>query len=267
MNSEQDERNIETGEGDGAITSVEEATPPAPERRTTTTPARAKLDADTYAVGVHVMRLAPAWLLTTSVCFVLLLLMLSWVRPGANASGETLSAPNDSKAAPPHVSTALNTASQPKVVAAKESDAAQPASTTSQASATSTTDVTPTTDATSTSNEATTQAAPVGSSPASFASQTDAAQGASTDASASPVQQFTVQAGSHTDESSANEQVSAMRAAGFDARAVAVELQGRGRWFRVQSGRFSDRAGASKEAARIRARGLAPSAIVVPAQD
>ena len=78
---------------------------------------------------------------------------------------------------------------------------------------------------------------------------------------------FTVQVGSFNSQSEANERVSGLRAAGFESRAVAAELPGRGTWYRVQVGRFADREGAAKTAATLREKGAAAAAIVVPVQN
>ncbi|HYH84813.1 MAG TPA: SPOR domain-containing protein [Pyrinomonadaceae bacterium] len=215
---------------------------------------------DTYAVGIHVMKMAPAWLLTTSVFFVLLILLLSWVRPDASASGTASSASNDSKA---HAATpgvipapvAPNGEQQVAEVApvaegvgdkAVPSEAPTPAEPASQ-----------------------TSTSPAESHPVAAVPEEPSVAGASNkqaNASSDSEPKFTVQVSSHSDESGANEQVSRVRAAGFDAWTVAVELPGRGKWYRVQSGSFDDRAGASKEAALLRAKGVAPAGIVVPRQ-
>lgn len=212
---------------------------------------------DTYAVAVQVMRMAPAWLLTISVSFVLLILLLSWIRPDANASGKAFSNPNDSKAhaASPAVSTAA-------VLPKHEGQVAE---------------VMPVADGVggnAVSSEAPAQSEPASTSPAEShpvaADPEESVVSSVPEKKASEAndseQKFTVQVGSHTNESGANEQVSSLRAAGFDARTVAAELPGRGKWFRVQAGSFDDRAGASKEAALMRAKGVAPAGIVVPRQ-
>ncbi|MDQ3805402.1 MAG: SPOR domain-containing protein, partial [Acidobacteriota bacterium] len=73
---------------------------------------------------------------------------------------------------------------------------------------------------------------------------------------------FTVQVGSYNDPSEANQRVSQLRAAGFEARAVEVELPKRGTWYRVQAGRFETREEATQAGAQMRARGAAAEAIV-----
>jgi len=206
------------------------------------TPAHGGYVADTYAVAVHVLRIAPAWLLFTSVAFVLLTLLLGWVKPGADASGEAYLSPNDSKVA----ATVPAASPSPVMPAAKQEKQADAVAQTSNAGNESR--------AANARVESATQPA----TPAPQASQSNDAVNAG--------QKFTVQVGSHSDESSANEQTSRLRSAGFDARTVTAELPGRGKWFRVQAGSFDDRAAAAKVVAAMRSKGVATGAIVVPLQ-
>jgi cell division septation protein DedD len=250
MNAKLEEKTV-SGTADGsAIFAAEAASsgvaPPAIQMTNPRGPAT-----DTYAVAVRVLRIAPAWLLFISVVFVLLTLMLGWVRPGADASGEAYLSPNDSKVAPtvPPASPSMPAAKPEKqTVAAAQvpSPAAPTASAVAQAPS-----------AGDASHAASAQVEPA-PKPATQESQSNVADNAGP--------KFTVQVGSHSDESSANEQTSRLRAAGFDARTVFAELPGRGKWFRVQAGSFDDRESASKVAAEIRAKGAAVQAIVVPQQ-
>jgi hypothetical protein len=73
---------------------------------------------------------------------------------------------------------------------------------------------------------------------------------------------FTAQVGSFSDISKAGERVSALRAAGFEARAVEAEVPGRGVWYRVQCGRFGTREEAARFGARLRAEGGAREVII-----
>ncbi|HST54118.1 MAG TPA: SPOR domain-containing protein [Pyrinomonadaceae bacterium] len=215
------------------------ATEDAPSRiaRPSTTPEHGGSAPDTYAVAVHILRIAPAWFLVIAVAFVLLTLMLGWVKPGADASGEAYLSPNDSKVA----ATVPAASPAPAFPAEKQSVAVAPVAN-GDARPTATSRVEP---------------APQSSTPS-------AAPESRANESGDAVQKFTVQVGSHNDESEANEQTSRLRSAGFDARTVLAELPGRGKWYRVQAGSFDDRGAASKEAAAMRAKGVAPEAIVVP---
>jgi DedD protein len=215
---------------------VIEYVPPSPPRPAATPKsARRKTDAsapDPFAVGVRVLKLAPAWLLFTAVCCSSLVLLLGWIRPAGNAAA-ALTLPskhNDARPAERTAAAALNAkapvpAASPVNVADKAAPAAAPAKVEEKAQ--------------------------------------PAAQAQSAEAGG----KFTAQVGSHSDQSEANEQVSRLRAAGFDARAVAAELPGRGTWYRVQVGRFAGREEAAKTATALRAKGAATAAIVVPLQN
>ena len=201
-----------------------------------------KVDApapDPYAVGVRVLRLAPAWLLAVTVGCSALVLLLGWVNGDGAATAVARSpAPNDARAsrpapaAPPALSVPTETA-RPAAPAAGRPAAPAP-----------------------------TQAAP---EPAveKAAEKTQPEPPAGGDEAAA---KFTVQVGSFDSQSEANERVSGLRREGFEARAVAVEIDGRGTWHRVQVGRFADREGAAKTQASLRAKGAAAAALVVPLQ-
>lgn len=212
---------------------------PAPAPRTANAP-------DPFAVGVRVLKMAPAWLLFTAVCCSALVLTLGWARSSSEAEAMPAKR-NDARAAKPAetaakaVTTAPSTvspvnASGPKSTAANDA----PAPSVAQAAAPQSAPAAPKADE-----------KPRAETPA----QTNEAGG-----------NFTAQVGSHSDRSEANEQVSHLRAAGFDARSVVAELPGRGTWYRVQVGRFADREEAAKTVAALRAKGAASAALVVPVQ-
>jgi len=202
---------------------------------------------DFYAVGVRLIKMSPVWLLTLTGGFALLLLVLSWVRPAGGDVDAASSTPNDAKSV---------------VVQYPESPA----------------DVKPSAE--------TPAPAPAKSEPAETIAETKAAEHAQPSnptpapAEAKPAEQkkepakpatpasdsygkFTVQVGSFSVESQANERISSLRSAGFDARSTAVQIPGRGTWYRVQVGRFRERGDASKTAAQLREKGAAPSSMVV----
>ncbi len=227
------------------------AAPPEPE------PARrVKASApDPFAVGVRMLRMAPVWLLLTTLGCGMLVLLLGWMKTGGDASASVSPPPkqNDSRA----------------VEAAPKADAAGP-----QTAAANSPEVAPASvpAAVPVQNDAPAQQQPAQA--AAPAEQPAPAQKAPEQAQAEqPMQaddagaKFTVQAGSHSDQSEANAQVSRLRAAGFEARSVAAELPGRGTWYRVQVGRFADRAEASKAAGQLRSKGAAAGAIVAPLQN
>ena len=210
---------------------------------------------DPFAVGVRVLKMAPAWLLFTAVCCSALVLLLGWVR----ATGEAEAMPakrNDSrpvKRAPAAAETAakveksapasasLAVASGPKTTAANDAPAPAIAQTAAPAPAP--------------------QPAPAADPKADEKTRVETpAKGGAGEGN------FTAQVGSFNSQSEANERVSSLRAAGFEARVAAAELPGRGTWYRVQVGRFADRDEAAKTVAALRAKGAASTALVVPVQ-
>ncbi|MFL6255332.1 MAG: SPOR domain-containing protein [Pyrinomonadaceae bacterium] len=231
---------------------------PAPQPKAAKPAPRSVAAPDPFAVGVRVLKIAPAWLLFTAVCCSVLVLMLGWVRPGSgDAEAVTLpSKRNDARAAQ-RAPAAEETS--PKA----EADAPASASTATASGPKSTA-----------ANDAPAQAV-AAPAPVAPAPQPAPAAAPKADEKArveTPAQdaggegKFTAQVGSHSDQSEANQQVSRLRAAGFDARSVAAELPGRGTWYRVQVGRFADRDEAAKTVAALRSKGAAAAALVVPVQ-
>jgi cell division septation protein DedD len=227
--------------------------PPARRRPPVQEPARKvnQVAPDPFAVGVRLLRMAPAWLLFITVVCGTLVLVLGWVRADENSSAAKLPPKqNDSRAvaAEPKPETPA-----PKSAAANSPEvAAVPAAPTAK-----------------------TPNSPPAQAPAQAAAPAPAAPAQPAPAAApKPVEQpapaesaggkFTVQVGSYNSQSEANEHVSRLRAAGFASRAAAVELPGRGTWYRVQVGRYADRAEASKAAGELRTKGGAAAAIVAP---
>lgn len=95
------------------------------------------------------------------------------------------------------------------------------------------------------------------------------AQATASEAGAAPVQggdavqaAFSVQVGSFDDRSQANEQVSRLRAAGFDAHVEESDAATRFR-FQVRSGHFATREEAARRAAQLRAKHLAGETVIV----
>ncbi|HEV3470562.1 MAG TPA: SPOR domain-containing protein [Pyrinomonadaceae bacterium] len=191
---------------------------------------------DNYAVGMRVLRISPMWLLLSSVGFFALLLTLSWVSQPVGPVGEAVAAAG---AAVP------NQATRPAVKPA----AAAPVAAVEEAKATAEKALPPA------PKEAAKPAAEPAPQPAE---QTGARQFSE----AAGKGNFTVQVGSFNDPSEANQHVSRLRAAGFEARAVTVELPKRGTWYRVQAGRFETREEAAKANTQMRAKGVAAAAIV-----
>jgi cell division septation protein DedD len=223
---------------------------PAPAQKPA--PAQHAAAPDPFAVGVRVLKMAPAWLLFTAVCCSALVLLLSWVRTDGNASAVPLpSKHNDARAAkrPP---VAEETGAKAEV---------NPPATDSTASTSG--------PKSTAANDAPAQVAPAPAPQPAPAAAPKVEEKTRVETPVQPSDEggnFTAQVGSHSDQSEANEQVSRLRAAGFDARSVAAELPGRGTWYRVQVGRFADRGEAAKTVAALRAKGAAAAALVVPVQ-
>jgi len=208
---------------------------------------------DPFAVGVRLLRMAPAWLLLTTFGCGALVLLLGWVKAGGDASAAVTLPPkrNDSRAV--KTNPKANPAG-PKTAAANSPEMAPPAEAPRAASSNPS-------HAPAQPEAQPAPAAQPGTAPAA------PAQAAPPAPSNGAGDKFTVQVGSYSEQSAANEHISRLRAAGFEARAAAVELPGRGTWFRVQVGRFADRAEASKALGLLRAKGAAAGAIVAPLQN
>lgn len=212
---------------------------------------------DFYAVGVRLIKMSSVWLLTATGGFALLLLVLSWVRP-AGGEADAASIPNDAKAVVvqyPEAPAATVRPSQETHATAAET-AAAPAKVERAEVVPEKHEAEPVQAANTTPS--TSEATPVEERkvPASVVTSSNDAGG-----------KFTVQVASFSVESQANERISSLRAAGFDARSTEVEIQGRGKWYRVHVGRFGAREEASKVAAQLREKGAAASSMVVAIQE
>jgi cell division septation protein DedD len=180
---------------------------------------------DGYAVGLRVLRLAPAWLLLVVVAFALALLLFSWSGRRAGAPEEEAFRNEMTNRAP-----APDEVARPGVSSAKAPRAAAVAP------------------------PAAPSAAPTATTPATPG---PAVEGAGDEAEA-----YSVQVGAFADLSQANEQVSRLRAAGFDARVVESGAATRFR-FQVRSGRYAAREEAAALGARLRAAGVAGDTVIV----
>ncbi|MDT5294903.1 MAG: hypothetical protein QOJ76_1783 [Acidobacteriota bacterium] len=197
---------------------------------------------DGYAVGRRVLKIAPVWLLLIIAGFVLVMLFFSWAsRPIGKAgtpTGEdfkneaTNRAPTPGRDARPAAPASV----------APGFEAATPAPAATQGIKEATTQGT-TNSATQGTSEATTQ---------DTTDETDAAEAGT----------FSVQVGAFAELSQANEQVSRLRAAGFDARVVESGAATRFR-FQVRSGRFATREEAARLAAQVRAKGAAGQSVII----
>lgn len=228
---------------------------PKPAKLAKPAPPRTASAPDPFAVGVRVLKMAPAWLLFTAVCCSVLVLLLGWARSGGEAEAMPAKR-NDARAAKPVAAPAETAAkagtnapanaspanaSGPKSTAANDA----PAPAVAQAAAPAPTP----------------QPAPAPAPKADEKPRVETfTQGGAGEG------KFTAQVGSFNSQSEANARVSSLRAAGFEANVAAAELPGRGMWYRVQVGRFAEREEAAKTVAALRAKGAASSALVVPVQ-
>jgi len=190
--------------------------------------ARRARDYDGYAVGRRLLRLAPAWLLLTVVVFALALLFFSRVGRRAEApEGEAFinEATNRAPAANEGADVKGSEAKTPRAKAGGAAPAAAGEATPAE------------------------EAAP-------------AATPVPTAQSAGEAEAYSVQVGAFADLSQANEQVSRLRAAGFEARVVESGEAKRFR-FQVRSGRYTTREEAAGLAARLRAAGVAVQTVIV----
>ena len=208
---------------------------------------------DFYAVGVRLIKMSPVWLLTVTGGFALLIFLLSWVRPAADAASAA-PIPNDAKAV------AVQYQPAPAAPApSPETKAPAPATDAH-------TEVVPETHATEPAQVAATAPAPTALPTASTPAEQPKEPASSKAHADNSGGKFTVQVGSFSVESQANERISSLRASGFEARSTVVEIPGRGTWYRVQVGRFGEREEAAKVAAQLREKTAAASSIVVPVQ-
>ncbi|HEX7316192.1 MAG TPA: SPOR domain-containing protein [Pyrinomonadaceae bacterium] len=243
-------------------TAVIEYVPPSPPRpepkpaKPAKTAPRGAAAPDPFAVGVRVLKMAPAWLLFTAVCCSALVLLLGWLRSEGQAGAATLPTKHNDARAAKRAPSAGETAAKSE---ANPPATASPATTSGPKS--------------TAANDAPAQS--LAQTPPPVAPQTAPAAPPKVDEKPrveTPAQaaegggNFTAQVGSFNTQSEANERVSSLRAAGFDARVAAAELPGRGTWYRVQVGRFADRGEAAKTVAALRAKGAAAGALVVPVQ-
>jgi cell division septation protein DedD len=237
--------------------SLEATPPPSPTRPATPQPARRVSSAatDPFAVGVRLLRLAPAWLLLTTLGCALVVLLLGWMKAGGGVSAVTIpQKQNDARALK---TTPKADAAGPATAAANSPDVATPPADAPGVVASNPAPAQPAQPAPP-APAAAEQIAPVAPQAAEKA---QAEQPAPADDAGA---KFTVQVGSYNNQSEANGHVSRLRADGFETRAAAVELPGRGTWYRVQVGRFAERGEASKALAQLRAKGAAAGAIVAP---
>ena len=211
---------------------------------------------DLYAVGVRLIKMSPVWLLTVTGGFAFLILLLSWMRPGAGAA-DAASIPNDAKS--------VAVQPQPLPAAKPVEETPAPAAAPSKTSKPSNEERAEVAAETHAAEPVKPEVAKTSSPEPAPAEQQKQPARVVTPAS-DEGGKFTVQVASFNGVSQANERISSLRAAGFDARSTEVEIPGRGKWHRVHVGRFSTREEAAKVAAQLREKGAAASSMVVAVQ-
>lgn len=232
---------------------------------------RPRPEGDGYAVEVSLLKLKPLALLLAAACFVTLVAVMTWLGGNARQLAASKTVTNHAANHQQREETAMirNSATSRTTRAEDKTD-----------------------NATSPTVSSDRDAAP-GPSPAGFAENTASNTSPATPPTTSEVTHnavaaaapadvpttatdaptvvtgggYAVQAGSYATVSEANERVSALRAAGFEARTAAVEIAGRGTWYRVYSGRFASREEAARHDKKLRASGAVSATIITAVQD
>ncbi len=192
-----------------------------------------QVDQDGYAVEVSLLRFKPVVLVLSAACLIAMVSLSSWLGLG---NGRQLAAPevvrnNGANQNFQEIPTVSNNATSQDAKPSRAADA-------------------PVTDEPSDREPAAAAAPePVGA------------------ASVAGVAGYAVQAGSYSTVSEANERVSGLRAAGFEARVATVELEKRGTWYRVYSGRFALREEAKQHENKLRASGAVGNTIIAAVQE
>lgn len=215
---------------------------------------------DKYSLGVRLMRVSPLWLLVCGLAFIGLVVALNGLTGSAeqvnsasslaargSASGNQATNQSARNAAPDQTARTLSAAATvSKPERARETEQPSTAQTNVAAQPQQVAAVQPTPQAETPRKQV--EAKPAPAPPVAAQAEGDG--------------KFTLQVGSFNNPVEAHEHAAHLQAAGFTARVVAVELPGRGTWYRVQTGRFGDRAEAARAGSQLRAKGAAESFIV-----
>jgi cell division protein FtsN len=194
---------------------------------------------DGYAVARRVLKLVPAWFFLCVACFVVMLLLFKWAaRPVGNAGAREDAFRNEATNRPPPTPSPYDSPHNAKPSGRPREEQGRE---TVEPSEVETGDA---------------HAKEAGALRGSDAQSVSEAEEATS---------YSVQAGAFDDHSQANELVSRLRAAGFDARVVEAEDSRRFR-FQVRSGLFRTREDAARLAAQLRPKGFDQTVIVEPGQ-
>ncbi|HVF66872.1 MAG TPA: SPOR domain-containing protein [Pyrinomonadaceae bacterium] len=192
---------------------------------------------DGYAVGRRVLKAVPAWALLCLAGFVVVLLVFKWAsRPVGRAGAEDDEFRNEATNRTPPTPSPPDSRADAKPSNQTREDARREAET-------------------PTADESGAQTAK---------DDTRDERGARGVGEEDEAASFSVQAGAFDDRSQANELVSRLRAAGFDARVVEAEASKRFR-FQVRTGLFRTREDAARLAAQLRSKGV-QTVVVDPAK-
>jgi cell division protein FtsN len=216
---------------------------------------------DKYSLGVRLMRVSPVWLLGSGLLFISLIFVFNWAtKPNAQANNLTLehSLTNIASNQATHQTDqnlATNASVAPSTNNAPPSTKAAPTYTPAQE--VSNNSPAANTDTTMNPTPATKPAPATKAATESSPAQSDNPAGGN----------FTVQVGSYSDGTQAQERAVSLKAAGFDARVVEAQLSGRGTWYRVQTGRFGTREEAARYSQQLRAQRMAAESIITETQN
>lgn len=197
---------------------------------------------DGYAVGRRVLKAVPAWLLLCAAGFVVVLLLFKWAsRPVGRAAADEDEFRNEATNRTPPPTPSPHDSHAGAKTSNQSTEEARRDAETSTAGAPATAD---------------------GRTEADAQSAGDA-QDSRGVSEAEEAASFSVQAGAFDDRSQANELVSRLRAAGFDARVVEAEASKRFH-YQVRTGLFRTREEAARLATQLHSKGI-QTVIVEPA--
>lgn len=220
---------------------------------------------DAYDLGVRLMRVSPMWLLLAGLSFIAFIVLCNWlIKPdeGAGGAGRTLAAadnhatnqsPTRTVVPDPTAQTPVNSqAAQPPTQSGASfipAEAREPA-----ASKATMPDAKAIEKAAAEEKPAVEEKAAPSASSSSGAGEAKAGK-------------MTIQIGSYNEAAQADERVASLKAAGYEARSVAVEIPKRGTWYRVQSGRFVNRDEAERYGKQLREKGVVSNYITADVQE
>jgi len=212
---------------------------------------------DAYGMGVRLMRVSPLWLLVTGLGFISFIVFCNWLIKPTGQPGDSLIAAANNHAtnqSANRVTVTAATAQSPvnaqvgqranesgvAFIAAEAKEALPPVAAPSVEPARA---------------EPVAEAKPA--MPTSSSNRGDETKEG----------KVTIQIGSYNAAAEAEARVANLKSAGFEARAVEVEIPKRGTWYRVQSGRFVSRDEAERYGKQLRDKGVVSSFITTDVQE